>query len=78
MTQTHLQLELTGDGELLLHTATGPQRVKAARSFPWTAPGRFIVLGSSIRRQPTGVCSNVGTETLSPTWPLRLFIVPSE
>ena len=44
MTTTHPQLVLNADGELILQTPAGAKRVRAARSFPWTAPERFIVL----------------------------------
>ena len=52
MTDTHPQLRLTDAGELMLDTPDGPKVVRAARSFPWTAPEKFVVLREAVDEDP--------------------------
>jgi hypothetical protein len=41
-------VSLNDAGELVLQTAAGPQKVRAFRSFPWTAPEKFVVLREDV------------------------------
>ncbi len=52
MTATYPEVRLNEAGELMLETARGPRRVRAFRSFPWTAPEKFIVLREDVEEDP--------------------------
>ncbi len=45
---THPQVHLNDAGELVLQTADGPKFVRAHRSFPWTAPQKFLILREDV------------------------------
>ncbi len=41
------QVDLDNHGDLILETPDGPKSVRAQRSFPWSAPDRFVMLRDS-------------------------------
>lgn len=57
MTTTHPQVHLTDAGELVLQTAGGPKIVRAHRSFPWSAPEKFIVLREDVQEDAQELAS---------------------
>ena len=57
MTAIHPQVHLNDAGELVLQTADGPKLVRAHRSFPWSAPEKFVVLREDVEEDAQELAS---------------------
>ena len=66
MTTTHPQVSLNEAGELILQTAGGPRTVRAFRSFPWTAPQKFVVLREDVEEDAQELATIEDLGDLSP------------
>ena len=57
MIAIHPQVHLNDAGELVLQTADGPKLVRAHRSFPWSAPEKFVVLREDVEEDAQELAS---------------------
>lgn len=83
MTTTHPQVHLNDAGELILQTEGGPQKVRAHRSFPWTASEKFVVLREDVEEDARELATiqdladlPVETRRLIESWLERHTFIP--